>query len=168
MFVEAKITMSRGLSSAGSIDSTHSYYDTLWYFKVSRTPWLKVFEWRASNYFRFACKFLYTTSEKVISCPPVILIIDETLGSRSWHQQWIKVKTNDLDKVTGLLEGIKGCRSFLLSTISTYQTLGKPGIKLFYRALQLNKTFENPSNTAKVIWKTILLNHQLLTCQLTA
>ena len=55
----------------------------------------------------------------------------------------MKIKTNDLEKVTGPLEGITGCRGFLLSTISTYQTLGIFGIKLFYRAslTQLKKPF---------------------------
>ena len=59
--------------------------------------------------------------------------------------------------------------TFLLSTISTftYQTLGIFGIKLFYRALltQLKKPFGNPSNTAKVIHKTIWLNpHMPINC----
>ena len=72
-----------------------------------------------------------------------------------------------MEKVTGPLEGITGCRGFLLGTISTYQTVGIFGIKLFYRALltQLKKPFGNPSNTAKVIQKTIWLNpHMLINC----
>ena len=76
-------------------------------------------------------------------------------------------RSNDLEKVTGPREGITGCRGFLLSTISTYQTLGIFGIKLFYRALltQLKKPFGNPSNTAKVIHKTIWLNpHMPINC----
>ena len=82
-----------------------------------------------------------------------------------------KIKTNDLEKVTGPLEGITGCRGFLLSTISTYQTLGIRifGIKLFYRALltQLKKPFGNISNIAKVIHKTIWLNpHMPINCLL--
>ena len=77
--------------------------------------------------------------------------------------------SNDLEKVTGPLEGITGCRGFLLtlSTIPTYQTLGIFVIKLFYRALltQLKKPFGNPSNTAKVIHKTIWLNpHVPINC----
>ena len=72
-----------------------------------------------------------------------------------------------MEKVTGPLEGITGCRGFLLSTISTYQTVGIFGIKLFYRALltQLKNPFGNPSNTAKVIHETIWLNpHMPINC----
>ena len=56
---------------------------------------------------------------------------------------------NDLEKVTGPLEGIAGCRGFLLGTISPYQTVGIFGIKLFYRALLTLYTAQ------KSIWKSI-------------